>query len=283
MPAKRRYGRRQAYRRRRAAKRKMSAMRYKPSRRLYKRKSKYRKRRLRCTSTFTPLRRLVKLYYNQSIANANIWGAGGGVVQTDYYFRCNCTYTPSASTAPALFPNHQPMFYDQLSQFYLNNCVLGSQITYKLRVFSPAGGADFTCPPLMIYMFRSEAGIMPPTPTFDAAKEFAAVNPNFKVYELMIGGANVGKSFKFKQTWSIHKQASVTDVKDNLDDYGCTFNTVIQTPPPAGTVPAKPWFYSFRVVPKYACSQENDLRYELNVSMTMITLAYNRKNNLDQS
>lgn len=284
---RRKYGRRKrAYSTRRRAARKMPLLRRRAKimrrrRGIVRRRGK---RSLRFTNVFTPHTRLVKLRYNQEVVDsAPLWDGTGVRQQRSCVFSCNNTNNPSANAVPSA-PNHQPMLYDQLLLFYDRNCVVGSNIYWKLRFHNQLGAPLTNLPPMQVIMARNQTGVFPPITSTDAAYELSKVNKDFRIIEFTPNG-NTGV-YTFKWSWSIRKQADVKDIKDNLPYYSSLFSN---TRPDPASIPTKPWWWVFRIIPKYdwAAAGEvpavTDMHVTISVVCNYITLCYERKNFVAQS
>lgn len=279
---RRKYGRRKrAVRRLAKVKRRMSLVR---ARRGIRRKFRRRRiSRLKFNNVFTPLRRLVKLRYQQTIIpGSNCFDAAGAPIALEHYWRCNQLNCPSGNVAPGGYPNHQPMLYDQLGLFYQRNAVLGCKLHLQLRFYNQNNQPISDYPSFIIILYRSETGIIPTFATVDHLFEMARIDPNIRVYEFKPSGTNVGNTFNFFHTWSIRKQASVKDVRDSLDDYGAVFNNTLNN---ATSIPAKPWFFGIRMFARGGVVANSDqyFRVEHVVRLNYIALCYERNNLIAQS
>lgn len=279
---KRNVRRKRAYRRVAKARRRMSLVRKRVGV-----SRKFRRRRinkLKFTNVFTPLRRLVKVRYVQTLVpGGNLFDVAGAGVPYDSYWRCNQLNSPSGNVAPGGYPNHQPMLYDQLGLFHQRNIVLGSKIHCQCRFYAQNYEAMNDLPPMIMIMYRSETGVLPTYNSWDHLFEMSRIDPNLKAVEFKPSGSNVGNVFNFFHTWSIRKQASVKDIRDNLDDYGAAFNGILNA---ADAVPVKRWFYFCRLVPKtsnVAADVSTFYRVEMVFKLTYVAMCYERNNNITQS
>lgn len=150
-----------------------------------------------------PSNKVVKLRY---CTNATIDATG---TFTPIFFRANSPYDPTAALG-----GHQPLGFDQWSQFYNHYVVLGSKITWQITSGAGANNNDATL--AFCYLTDDQ--------TIGTDATLLMEQGKIK-YKLLPGNMQIGSAFKLVNKYSAKRFYNIVDVKDNLDRIGAPTST----------------------------------------------------------